>query len=135
LIYVPIALVLIFGVRYYLESFRDYKISTFPQSTEDRKFWHDRDWLDLALEALNVALIMFITGAVSWIGALGVMIFIAFFKVVVFNPSHAKRQKIKNFFYLSDAGFEGKMKRSIGEKVYYVISVVLSVVGLLLLFV
>lgn len=91
--------------------------------TNRRKIWHRMGAIKLIFIAAAFGL------AYSGIhyNAIFVMVAILNCQIIIFNPIIAVKYLDKHFVYLSPSGWDGAMKRIFGERVYYIINVVMFI--------
>ena len=117
-------LLVFFGLAYLVEAKHDRLISSFSQTSEENKEWHDLDWRYLALIGIGAGLaaagfdISMTIEEFLWtlLEAFNISLAIGAFKPLIFNV------RINKLFgndwnYLSSRGFESKFKGK--ETIYY----------------
>lgn len=88
-----------------------------------RDSWHR----DGAIKLIFIAAAFGLAYSGIHYNAIIVMVAILNCQVIVFNPIIAVKYLDKYFTYLSPSGWDGTMKRIFGERVYYIINVVMFI--------
>ena len=129
-------LLIFYGAAYFVEAKHDRLISSFGQTPEQNKEWHDLDWRYLALLGIGSGLATAgfhfnMTLPEFWwrlLEAFNTSLAIGSLKPLIFNV------RINKLFgndwnYVSSRGFEGKFKGK--ETLYYIICATIVVINII----
>ena len=102
--------------------------------TKNRNTWHRNGLVKLVLLLLAISLSQY---RVDLLSAAILFFSLLASQVVIFNPIVAKKiykeQNLKyNFFHLSKSGWDGFWRRTIGEKTYYFLNLLIFVGGFII---